>query len=165
MRSPAEVIDSPEGQVVAWPKCRCGLTHDPSPDGLPPLTSESVIGDEVGEVLWLPGHVGDRDLRRRLLAGSDWCQFHNFVGLVKAARSYIFVWMRRESDRGKWHQCPTEEKPCGGWWEDCARPDVACSTFEECLASYLRCDHGSPDSQCKPWTRIEVPLGTEYEVF
>ena len=149
---------------AVWRECPCGLRHDPGPEGLPPLSSESVIGDELGEVLWLPGHVCNRDTRRRVLARSEWCEFLNFMGAMEAARSHSFVWMRLGPD-GQWHQCPTAEKPCGGWWEDCMHPDVPCRDSEECLASYLRCDHSSDDSHCKPWTRIAVPLGIKHESF
>ena len=147
---------------AAWSKCRCGLKHDPSPGDLPPLSSESVIGDELGEVLWLPGHVSDREVRRRVLAHSEWCAYLNFQGAVLAARSYSFVWMRSTPDE-QWRECPTDERPCDGGWEDCLHPGASCRDSETCLAAYLRCEHSSDNSPCKPWTRVEVPSDAAYE--
>ena len=58
-----------------------------------------VIGDECGEVVWIPGHIRDRDQRRRILLGSEWCADMTFMGAVKAARAYRFVWMQPIQDR------------------------------------------------------------------
>ena len=125
-----EAAESDGGAV-----CPCGERHPAAPAGLPEAHSSTVIGDEIGEVLWIPGHIAGRDRRRRILSKSEWCEWLSFMGLVKASRSYQYVWMHPVGD-GCWNECRPGHP-------DCARRGFA--------------------GHCAPWTRIDLPFGGIYE--
>ena len=107
-----------------------GCLLDPAHDG-DCRTSADWVSTEDCSVIWLRGHIGDRDLRRQRLEQVvnfelDYCL--EFMELVAASRAHTFVWMRVEP-------APPESEWHGGDW-------------------YKQYDEPGPD--VIPYTRIEL---------
>ena len=87
------------------------------------LLDDARMTEDYG-VVWLPGHVTDRDERRRMVArfaneiGDDPVE-HEFMEQVRIARSAVFVWMR-----------PWEHR-ASGW-------SVECRASESGALPYMR---------------------------
>lgn len=63
------------------------------------MSDHTWVATEECDVIWLPGHIRDRDERRRALAAvvNDELDWHApFMELVNASRDYALVWMRVE---------------------------------------------------------------------
>ena len=72
-----------------------------------------VIGTEDGDIVWITGHVHDRDERRRILQDSEWVEGLTFLGAVKASRSAKFSWMVLRGER--YYECEKTEPDAEPW--------------------------------------------------